>query len=164
MRETGVVQQCAGGDARSHSDDQSGAWFGGVDQKRLWVWFRFAHRISRWWLARGEARKKSERAYFARLRKACNADNAREAYPLLLDWLNRFRPGLPLSEFLSSTADAELRREIERLTDILYGHSNNAVWSGKQMLHSLERLRSVRQVRNSAPALPPLNPLRGAPH
>jgi hypothetical protein len=124
----------------------------------VWAWFRFGVPLVRRWRNSRAAYKHSEAAFFGKLKKASQAGNAEEAYALLLGWLNRFRPGVELGQFLSKTADPELTREVESLASMLYGGSS-AAWSGNQMIKCLARVRSRRHRElRSNPALPPLNP------
>ena len=126
----------------------------------LWVWFRLGTRVVKQWKESRQAYRNSEAAFFANLKKAARAGNAKEAYPLLLGWLNRFRPGIGLEHFLSNSQDPELSREVKSLGSILYG-PGTAPWSGERMVNRLERVRSERhhELRSHA-VLPPLNPVR----
>lgn len=124
----------------------------------LWIWSRFGPRIRKEWSASRRAYKSSEAALFAKLLKACRANDAKETYSLFLVWLSRFRPGIPLGQFLSQINGTELAREVESLTSTLYGHSNAAVWSGGRMIPALRRERSRGGPRRHGSALPPLNP------
>ncbi|HEY6988768.1 MAG TPA: hypothetical protein VH369_10315, partial [Bryobacteraceae bacterium] len=127
----------------------------------LWTWVRFGVRLVAQWKSSRKAYRNSEAAFFAKLKKASSAGNAPEAYSFLLGWLNRFRPGVGLEQFLSNSGDAELKREVESLASRLYGGSS-ATWSGTRMVSRLQRVRSLshREMRTHS-ALPPLNPARG---
>jgi hypothetical protein len=125
----------------------------------LWAWLRLGPRLRRRWHDLRRARENSEAAAFRKLQKACRAGRAKDAYALLLVWLNRFSSGMPLGQFLSNSHDTELAREIEVLTSELYGRSMAGSWSGKRMLPALQRVRSRhQQVKRQKSRLPPLNP------
>jgi hypothetical protein len=127
----------------------------------LWIWLRFGSRFRERWKQWRIARRDSEAAYFALLRKACRTGDSRDAYRLFLAWLRRSYPGINVSRFLSEAGDGELKREVESLAAILYGRFGSNVWSGDQMIEALRRLRRqhrrVLRKRQHA-ALPPLNP------
>lgn len=124
----------------------------------VWAWLRFGTPLIHRWRDSHAAYRNSEAAFFTKLEKASRAGNAPETYSLLLRWLNRFRPGVGLGQFLSNSGDAELTREVESLASGLYGQ-NTGSWSGERMIRSLQRVRlcSHREMP-SHPSLPPLNP------
>ncbi|HEY7303973.1 MAG TPA: BatD family protein [Bryobacteraceae bacterium] len=125
-----------------------------------WLSLRFGTRLVRRWRESRRAYRNSEAAFFARLEKASRAGKAQEAYSLLLGWLNRFRPGLGLRQFLANSGDAELTREVESLASTVYGHDVGR-WSGGRMIGRLELVRSRRhREMRSKVSLPPLNPVR----
>jgi hypothetical protein len=64
----------------------------------IWrLWTRFGTRAGRLLTDFRRTRRNSERAFFAKLRRASRAGNAEDAYKYLLAWQARFRPGLTLS-------------------------------------------------------------------
>jgi hypothetical protein len=125
----------------------------------LWMWFRFGRRVLEWRRSQADAHKQSEPSHFARLRKACAADDAAAAYSSLLAWLGRFQPGVSLSDFLRQAGDHELTQQIERLAAMLYSPDTKLNWSGKRMIHALRGIRSRHRTRTRLSALPPLNPV-----
>jgi hypothetical protein len=124
----------------------------------LWIWLRFGMRLLEHWHESRRAYKDSEVAHFARLRKACRAGNAKDAYSVFLSWSRRFRPGVGVDRFLSEAADDDLTGQVASLTSTLYRHSTAVAWSGDRMIGALERLRSRHEDKTPRSALPPLNP------
>jgi GGDEF domain-containing protein len=128
----------------------------------LVVRVRLAERLRRRWRESRRSRIESESTCFAQLRKASRKGRAREAYSLLLAWLNRFKPNIGLDRFLTEAHDAELTQQVEALASGLYSRSASAPWSGGRMIAVLRRVRSnQRRVQHSRPALPALNPPAG---
>ncbi|HZS56351.1 MAG TPA: BatD family protein [Bryobacteraceae bacterium] len=126
----------------------------------VWLWVRFARWIGRRWRTSRAAYRESEAAHFSRLRKACRARNAKDAYPLFLSWLSRFKPGVSVDRFLLEAADDNLTYQFEALASMLYSRSRAATWSGNHMIEALQHVRSRRSAANfSRHTLPPLNPV-----
>jgi hypothetical protein len=110
-----------------------------------------------------EKRSESERAYFARLRRACQSDDPHAVYVALLLWLDRLGP-MCLDEFARPNEDQKLSSMIAQLSDRVYACRgvNSAGWFGRPLFDRIalrRRVLLVAMTRRNADALPPLNPV-----
>ena len=117
------------------------------------VWPRLVH----WW----RQREKSERAFFRKLLRVARADDAKQTYADLLQWLNVVLPGMSLDQQLTLPPLQPVRGELDRLTACLYRPgTNQMVWSGTALTSLLKKARGHLLInRNySSVSLLPLNP------
>jgi hypothetical protein len=123
----------------------------------LWGWGRFGPRLRAWRQARRQAWQASERASFARLKRACWAGDAASAYRELGIWARC--EGLKTTQDLCQGEPA-LRCEVAKLERHLYG-GRPALWNGPALLNAAATVRAARLAGNrhgSHAALPALNP------
>jgi hypothetical protein len=124
-----------------------------------WVCFYLGPRTRRRWNQMRQLHENTESAYFHRLKSACQEGAPEKAYVLLLDWLNRFRPGISLTRFLAIVGEPDLNSEVDSLSAALYRNPGLGQWSGRRMIFLLQQVRSREQTEKSHPKLlPPLNP------
>lgn len=131
----------------------------------LTILFGLVHRIRvpllYWW----RQRKASEKALFRNLLHAARADDAKQAYPNLLRWLNVVLPGMSLNRQLGSLPLRPLRGLVDQLTAYLYGPSRSGIdstaWRGSELASSLKKARAHLSTKreHSGNKLPPLNPV-----
>jgi hypothetical protein len=125
----------------------------------VWISLHFIPRLRKHWDQARRLHKNSEANYFHELRRACKAEAPEQIYPLLIGWLRRFRPGVPLTEFLRETADPELISQVDSVAAILFKTASTGNLSGRRMSSALQRVRShERSEKVHRCALPPLNP------
>jgi hypothetical protein len=108
--------------------------------------------------------RNSERAHFARLKKALRSNDATRSYALLLAWVHRAYGETSLHTFLQVAADPHLDRQILALSRAIYRSPQSPMaWEGGEPLTSLlsRHRRNFRATQASRPAssLPPLNPI-----
>ena len=121
----------------------------------------FAFRLSRHFR---EVRSGSESADFARLRRACRADDPQAAYIALSRWLGRFGV-LSLDDLDRLVEDPELSHDLASLEDRVYrpDGSRASNWDGKPLFALLALARRRLRHSPSTPAdfnpLPPMNPV-----
>jgi hypothetical protein len=105
----------------------------------------------------------SERAHFARLKKALRANDAPGSYALLLAWIHRAYGGTSLHNFLQTVGNPKLERQVLTLSRVLYTSPESATpWTGGPALASLlshHRHSRAAQASGSSSCLPPLNPI-----
>lgn len=90
----------------------------------------------------------SETAYFMALKKACNSNNATEAYNRLYWWIQKRHPAdlTTVTGFTEAAKQPELSVEVNALNDRLFrkdpvGKVKN--WEGKSLRHQLEKARKT---------------------
>jgi hypothetical protein len=136
------------------------AWLFGLVAAALaafWGWRRLGPRLCAWRQARRQLWQASERASFARLKRACLAGDAAAAYRELGIWARC--EGLKTAQVLYEGEPA-LRCELARLERLLYG-GTPAPWNGPALFHAAATVRAARLAadrRGSHAALPALNP------
>jgi hypothetical protein len=125
-----------------------------------WLVRRYGPRIYRLLKIRGDRFRHSEAVYFSKLDRACRHNDAKEAYLWLLRWLRSFGAEEVLDQFLQTSNDVELTRQVYYLTATLFGKQHEARWNGKMMASCLERRRGLSFLHlQQQQRLPPLNPL-----
>jgi hypothetical protein len=134
----------------------------------IFWWYRSAltSRYRHWQHKRGQ----SEKAYFHRLAKACQSNDARDTYNALQAWLNKWQGdhcSVTLEQFLDSTGNEKLTKSATALEHKLFKKiaSNNQQisWSGQELylelVNSRKNLAASRlHKETSQPTLSPLNP------
>jgi hypothetical protein len=123
----------------------------------LWSWHRFGPRLRAWRQARRLAWQASERAAFARLKRACLAGDAAAAYRELGIWARC--EGLKTVQALCAPEPA-LRCEVAKLERHLYA-GTPAPWDGPALFNAAASVRVARFAddrHGSHVALPALNP------
>jgi hypothetical protein len=105
----------------------------------------------------------SEAGCFSQLQQACRANDAVAAYNALLRWLDCTHHGSGSAtladDLLTEPADADLRRNVEALQEVVLHRATN--WHGTGLATALRRTRRARRRHKTAAAekrLPALNP------
>ena len=123
----------------------------------LWGLRRFGPRVRAWRHARRQAWQASEPASFARLKRACLADDAATTYRELGIWARS--AGFSTVQVLRERNPA-LRSEVTKLERHLYGNAPSP-WSGPALLNAAATVRASRLAASGSHrrvALPALNP------
>jgi hypothetical protein len=106
--------------------------------------------------AAAERRRASEQYAFRHLKRSIRARRPREVYERLLEWLERFAPGVDARRFAQRFDSAGLTGEIDALTGALYGGLSVAVdWRRLERGLVAARARGLRER-----SLAPQDPLR----
>jgi BatD DUF11 like domain len=127
-----------------------------------WLMRRYGPQVYGLLKTRRERFRHSEAVYFNKLDRACRRDDARKAYIWLLQWLRSFGAESSLDQFLQTSDDAELTRQVNNLTATLFGKQHEARWNGRAMASCLARRRGIPSLHlQQGQRLPSLNPLAG---
>lgn len=130
------------------------------------LWFARA-RLEEWWQRCRLAFVTSERAAFARFRKACRSGDPRAIYRTLISWLGHLSSGTataPMDWLMSRFGDAALTNQLVGLEGELFGQlsaARPAAWSPSELYHEVSRARQTLRkhpIRHRSAGLPPLNP------
>jgi hypothetical protein len=121
---------------------------------------RFGPRFAAWRAARRHAHEESEEAYFARVTRACAANDPAAAYGALQAWARRVGRGSLAS---IAATDADLCSELATLERRLYGKAtSSSSWNGSALSAAAASARKMlltdHRHTTAATALPALNP------
>ncbi|KTD34327.1 KQDN repeat-containing protein [Legionella moravica] len=106
--------------------------------------------------------KKQVRKAFTELNKACTECNPKKARDALLKWGKVQWPDAPLlnlSDLTKLVRDAQLKKQIHLLSQVLYKSDEKILWRGDELLRAVIALkRSNADKKQSSNVLPPINP------
>lgn len=106
--------------------------------------------------------KKQVRKAFTELNKACTECNPKKARDALLKWAKVQWPDAPLlnlSDLTKLVRDAQLKKQIHLLSQVLYKSDEKILWRGDELLRAVIALkRSNADKKQSSNVLPPINP------
>lgn len=107
-----------------------------------WLMRRWPARVRSFLMARRAAQYESEGVYFERLDAACRANDPARSYAALAAWVRRTGAG-SIRDYVRTTADAELQRQVTALEYHLYssGAPLSATWTGISLATALQRTR-----------------------
>lgn len=126
-----------------------------------WAVRRWGPRVVSSYRAFKEWRRSSGAYYWRRFHHACNQNDARQSYALLLAWLRRAHPGITLDTFQRGISDPELDRQIASLSETQFRSTTRGPWQGQPLYAVMAKHRHVANAfRRTASHLPPLNPER----
>jgi len=141
--------------------------FSGLAFASWWLRRRYGQAWCSRWALYKTSRAESERTHFIRLRRACLANDPKEAHHVLLAWLDRSVPSgctATLEQFAREANDPKLARMLADLNARLFGRQQpDGSWSGRELLGPVSRVRRewLRQASGwirSRKDLAPLNP------
>jgi hypothetical protein len=120
----------------------------------LFLWWQQKHRK-----LLGKGHYKSA---LKQLEKACIACNPKQARDALLTWAALHWPDaslLNLTDLTKLVRDVHLKKELQRLSQVLYKNEGNKLWRGDELLKAIHAIKKGPDLKKpKANILPPINP------
>lgn len=114
----------------------------------------------RWQKRGGYSSKRKLRRVMAKLSKACQQSNPLLARDALLEWGTLQWPDAPilnLSDLGQLVKDANLKRQINLLSQVLYKNNAKAFWKSDELLRAVMAFKNSG-IKKNTNILPPINP------
>ena len=116
-----------------------------------------------WWLYKyAFATRRRHRLLMTQLRDACIKNNPTDARMLIMQWAVLHWPGhdfLTLNDVVSKVDDSELKKQLQRLSRVLYRQNERIHWTGKDLWHVIHHYKMTKKrIKIDKNGLPPINP------
>ncbi|WP_173238232.1 protein BatD [Legionella antarctica] len=154
-----VTQQSPSASRSSSSTSDNWAWIvaalfalAWIVTLGLWGWQRRSRN-----LGKGQYKRALEE-----LDKACSQGNPQNARDALLKWAALHWPDAPLLNLTDLTRlvrDAYLKKQLQILSQVLYGSEDKNLWRGDELLRAVYSVKRTRvRTKRKPQILPPINP------
>jgi hypothetical protein len=126
----------------------------------VWLCRKYLPGIRNYIRTEREQRKHTEASYFRNLIRACQRNNAADAFSWLLKWISRAHSNLSLEDFLQVSHSPDLATEVEQLCKSLFASAEQTAWKGNTLATHLKAFhKSGTHARAKHIHLPPINPM-----